>query len=554
MKIKSLQLKNFKRFTDLTLQGIPESARLVLLIGSNGSGKSSIFDSFEFIASQNEKYSKSGADDNRKDKSIGFEISIETYDFGKEGLSSSGLHRSNKLKSESFYGRTSFRQVPRITRTQLGARFVIASDSDRPISFIDRDERFENDLEHIFGQLLKDFFRSADDKSEIKQKVINPINTAFDNIFNKENGTKLELLELIPPLEGKIAEINFKKGNTVFHYNYLSAGEKEVFNILINLVARGEYYKNTVFFYDEIDLHLNTNLQFNFLKELIENWIPENCQFWTASHSLGFIEYARKNELSVIFDFDDFDFDYPKILSPIPKDNPDVYEIAVGKDILPSLFKDYKLIFVENKDKNYYGEVTIDNVLFVQENGKHGVYHKAKNGQFYGLVDRDFLTDSDITLIETAFPTLKILRFYSIENYLYHPDNLLEYYKSKSLAFDREAYINGLVEEKNKALPELRRKLALVRTEYPYFKEPEYNGKANQNRFKSSNENLTQVAELEEYLHNNNPNVFYKVFPMKDHATQLKERQNIAKSDLAKTKWFKEQIELILEPIINKQG
>ena len=49
MKIKSLQLKNFKRFTDLTLQDIPDNAKLVLLIGSNGSGKSSVFDAFEYI-------------------------------------------------------------------------------------------------------------------------------------------------------------------------------------------------------------------------------------------------------------------------------------------------------------------------------------------------------------------------------------------------------------------------------------------------------------------------------------------------------------------------
>jgi len=39
MKIKRLQLKNFKRFTDLTIQGIPESSKLVLLIGNNGRGK-----------------------------------------------------------------------------------------------------------------------------------------------------------------------------------------------------------------------------------------------------------------------------------------------------------------------------------------------------------------------------------------------------------------------------------------------------------------------------------------------------------------------------------
>ena len=51
MRIKSIELKNFKRFTDLRIDHIPESAKLVLLIGSNGSGKSSVFDAFELANS-----------------------------------------------------------------------------------------------------------------------------------------------------------------------------------------------------------------------------------------------------------------------------------------------------------------------------------------------------------------------------------------------------------------------------------------------------------------------------------------------------------------------
>ncbi len=44
MRFKSAVIKDFKRFTDLTLQGIPETARLIMLAGPNGSGKSSFFD------------------------------------------------------------------------------------------------------------------------------------------------------------------------------------------------------------------------------------------------------------------------------------------------------------------------------------------------------------------------------------------------------------------------------------------------------------------------------------------------------------------------------
>ena len=44
MKIERLILENFKRFTKLTIDKIPETARLVLLVGPNGSGKSSAFE------------------------------------------------------------------------------------------------------------------------------------------------------------------------------------------------------------------------------------------------------------------------------------------------------------------------------------------------------------------------------------------------------------------------------------------------------------------------------------------------------------------------------
>ena len=44
MKIESVHLQNFKRFTDLKIQNIPETAKLVVLLGPNGCGKSSLFD------------------------------------------------------------------------------------------------------------------------------------------------------------------------------------------------------------------------------------------------------------------------------------------------------------------------------------------------------------------------------------------------------------------------------------------------------------------------------------------------------------------------------
>lgn len=44
MRIKRVELNNFKRFTHLTVENIPETAKLIVLVGPNGSGKTSFME------------------------------------------------------------------------------------------------------------------------------------------------------------------------------------------------------------------------------------------------------------------------------------------------------------------------------------------------------------------------------------------------------------------------------------------------------------------------------------------------------------------------------
>ena len=535
MKIKSLQLKNFKRFTDLTIQDIPESAKLVLLIGSNGSGKSSVFDGFERISSLTidkglSQYIRN-IDYYSKNKTNDYNIQITA----SEGMVFDNLNFSNLPLLNSFYGRTSFRQIPRLTRTGLGnSPFDIEKNTDRPLSFIDRDQRFENDLEHIFGRLLKEYFISKD-KSEIAELVIEPINESFVKIFGSENGTVLTLTEIIPPLEGKIAEISFKKGNSTFHYHYLSAGEKEVFNILINLVARREYYKDTIYFFDEIDLHLNTRLQYAFLKEIVENWLPPTCQFWTASHSLGFIQYATDYEKGCIIDFDDLDFDKPQVLIPKKKDDFEVFEIAVSKAFIDQVVQGRKIIFSENLDTPFYNDLNIPNTFFFVAIDKMDVFHKAKNHRQFGLIDRDYLADDEVESIKRDYPNLYILPYYSFENLLYHPDNLEEYYKNVNRPYDKQSYIQHTVKSKNDNKDTMLLGMQQARGGYLFYKENE-----NSKKLKAFRENSKGLVDL---LKSDDIETFYKIFPVKDYGKEIQERQNLSASELSKTNWFKTQKE-----------
>ncbi|MDR2234170.1 MAG: AAA family ATPase [Tannerella sp.] len=547
MKISTVRLTNFKRFTDLLIVNIPSTSKLVLLIGANGSGKSSLFDAFGFIdaaikhdVARNEDFLHYYKKKNDTPVSVTVKM-----DNNAEYSVSDNLSLQSNLTPTAFYGRTSFRQIPRLTRTALGQGVNIdfQKDSDRPHYFIERDNRFENDVEKIAEIIVKEIFRLEQSGEQIRRKYIEPINTALENIFGSGNGTKLQLIEIIPPLEGKTAQITFRKGGSELHYNYLSAGEKEVFNLLINLLSRSSLYRDTIYYFDEMDLHLNTKIQFNLLKEITENWIPQNCQLWTASHSLGFIEYAKQADIASIIDFDDFDFDLPRVLSPEPKDNPDIYEIAVGKEFLPALFQQINICFVENKDRDYYATVGIANTAFVSDNNRNNVYHKVRTTNYRGIVDRDFLSDDDIVQINQQYPNLTVLKYYSIENYLYHPDNLSEYYKSKNKAFDKEEYISQITEAKNQAKDTFISTIALKRTEYPYFGEPEFNGNALQNRFKNKQENEMQSTVIAGYLNSNEFDSFYKSLPMKSYCTHLPQRHHIPKSDLAKTAWFKAEME-----------
>jgi AAA15 family ATPase/GTPase len=549
MKIKSLQLKNFKRFTDLTLQDIPDNAKLVLLIGSNGSGKSCVFDAFEAI-------NKRLKDDERgysfldfepgnyyaKDKNKSFDIRFYADNSDKVQYTSSNA--SNLVDTgNTFYGRSAVRYFPRLERTFIGIPFKVADDTDRPKYYIDKDNRFENDIDLFLTEVVKKVFSDLNNRTNGKidevKKFMQRLNESLSRIFETGNYTQLQLINFETPADGNPAQLIFKKGTSEINYDLLSAGEKEIINLLINLYTRAGHFANTIYFFDEIDAHLNTKLQYNLLKEITENWIPDNCQFWTASHSLGFIQYATDSDEGCIIDFDDLDFDKKQILSPKAKDDFEIFEIAVSRSFIDQVVQGRKIIFSENTDTSFYNDLNISNTFFFVAIDKMDVFHKAKNLSQSGLIDRDYLSDEEVLQIKEDYPNLYVLPYYSFENLIYHPDNLEEYYKSVNKPFNKELYIQQLTKAKNDERDYLAAGIIQARGGYPFYKENE-----NAKKLKEFKENYRGVIEL---LRSDNFEDFFKVFPAKDYGKTIVERQEAPTKSLAKTNWFKTQIENIIK-------
>ena len=536
MKIKSVQLKNFKRFTDLTLDNIPENTKLVLLIGANGSGKSSLFDVFSYFQIQKNKPSsrEEVTEYYQKGSEMG-EISIETSN-GKIQSFLGVQTVTENLENLNFFGRSSIRIVP--TLGNKGNPYAIEQDTDRPEKFIDNDIRFVNDV-YAYIKQIDDAMREPvfsgrkADTLQIFHGFIDPLNQSLSRIFENDK-LAIQIIEYASSTPEVAAKLIFRKGNSRINYDLLSHGEKQVITILLDFIVRRKQYEDAIIYVDEMDCHLNTALQETLLQEITEKWIPDSSQLWTASHALGFIDYARKAENAVILDFDSLDFDVPQIISPQSKEVLDVYDLAIPKSILSQLFKDKKIVFCENKDDEYYNLLGLENTLFVGVRDSRDVFLQVKrDSQKFSLRDRDFISNNEIIQIQTKYPTYKILRFYNFENYLYHPENIAEI---KPDGFDKATYIDDITTQKNQKLSyTILPNLISSRQNYEEFKTDE----------KLKDKDTDSIVDE---LNSADFEKFYQFFDMKkQYNHQYLSKFNLSKERLSSTNWFKSQIEKILQ-------
>ena len=541
MQIRELRLQNFKRFTDLTIRNIPSDAKLVLLIGANGCGKSSVFDAFNWLAPQ-------AVGHGFKDNSEYFSKYATNVHPRVQVVTSSGsfVRDEKSFPSEAggkFYGRSSLRIVPRLSVSQGEWQNTLEHNADTPVYFIDQDTRFTTDV-HVHADLLNQALQrllvegkaNEEEVAKVREKYISKINTALTNIFGEDSKITLRFAVYKQPDPRTAVKPYFKKGSSEIPFDLLSHGEKQVIIILFNLLVRQDYLADKIIYIDEMDGHMNTRLQFDLLREVTENWIPATSQLWTASHALGFIDYARQAPHAAIIDFDSLDFDIPQTLTPEPKENLDVLEIAIPHEFLGNLLAERRFVFCEGEDTSKYNSLQLPHVLFASNRyNKFQVFVRARDTKTEGIIDRDYLTDAEVEEFEKIFPFIHVLRYYSIENYLYHPDNLAEVVGS---SFDKAEYIQQLLTIKNRIKEDLVFGIQKARESYPFDKELQGD------RRKQYSKDAQHIRDL---LNSDVFETFYKVFPAKDYGKELPQRANRNQLELSRTQWFKEQIAQLLK-------
>ncbi|MDQ3012439.1 MAG: AAA family ATPase [Acidobacteriota bacterium] len=308
MRVASIRLQNFKRFADLVIRDIPETAKLVVVVGPNGCGKSSLFDPFlqwyrgktGFGFNNDDLYY-------RKDAQQPFNLNESV---------TVNLHGSETARRGCLYVRTAYRNDPDFSISELN-RPAAPSETVRVGRTIENDQTVSQNYQRLVYETMTGVYNSANDAKTVlalREELIGQVRASMKRVFGD-----LLLNSISDPL-GSGAFFFGKGAAKSFHYKNLSGGEKAAFDLLLDLHTKKSFFADAIYCIDEVETHLHTRVQGVLLKELV-NVLPEPSQLWVTTHSLGVLraaqEMAAADPASVcVIDFDGADPDVPRELVP----------------------------------------------------------------------------------------------------------------------------------------------------------------------------------------------------------------------------------------------
>ena len=469
MRFKSATIKDFKRFTDLTVQGIPATARLIMLAGPNGSGKSSLFDA---LSSWHKLFTRGNPWNDDYHLKV---YSQKTPEWNQEQITVTFHHATPndpQEKKKLIYTRSAFRNDPEFQTEQL-QRVPDPLDESRVNRMIDNDVAIRKNYQRLVGQLFEIFDAEPMMTTDFTESLINPIRDPVSRLF-----PELILNSLANPMEDGTFRFT-KKASKGFHYKNLSGGEKAVFDLILDLVVARRAYDNTLFCIDEPEAHMNARVQAELLS-VFYDLIPENCQLMLATHSIGMMRRARdidaKKPGSVVFlDFGGREFDEPVVIEPTVPDRTfwnTTYEVAL--DDLASLVAPKRVVICEGEPKNSDSgksyshdarcyerifETTFPETQFIPGGNalevagdKRGIAYAlgvlTQGSEVVKLIDRDSQSPEEIA--EISKDGVRVLSRRNLESYLFD-DAVL---RALAISVGKAEEVDELVAEKRRILDE----------------------------------------------------------------------------------------------------
>ena len=447
-KIKSMTLSDTPPLSGLEIKDIPESTRLVVLIGPNGSGKTTLLHSLS-IASQ------------------------FSFHKGSQPRVRATLHGSQISRPFDVYLRTAYRtehslHMPAqqaITQMHSG---VVAKRP--PLQSSGQDNRLTINIGLLLKQVQDAALNTSHTWDSAMKEFLDPISKRISALF-----PGLEIVSIPRPLAQPIHAnqdyLCFTKDGVSHPYNALSSGEKEVFDLLLDLHLSAALYKDSIFCIDEPELHIHTELQGCLIKELLD-FLPNDSQLWIATHSIGIInksmQLLRDHPEEVSF-IDLGSVKPPQTISPNIA-NRLLWKSALRVSLadLSDLVSPKQIVICEGeprisasprKGKNTEFDATVYNAVFSASHPdtefvsggacgsviadtmklKLALESLVPAAQITRLIDRDNKADHEIA--ELRRKGIKALSCYSIENFLWSDEILQKLCRTHACAPDEESAI-----------------------------------------------------------------------------------------------------------------
>ena len=441
MKIKSIHLQNFKRFTDLKIQNIPATAKLVVLLGPNGCGKSSLFDALHY---KSYEYRQMG---HHQEPDYYFKMAPLARQAVPLTIEFHNASQADLRKA--IYVRTAYRNDPVM---DVGAIQTMQSvfQETRFTKMIENDAAAGKNFQRLASNALERAFRREDREKSLGQfqdETLGEIQVAMRSLF-----PDLVLNSLGNPLSDRT--FTFDKGTSKkFPYKNLSGGEKSAFDLLLDIFVKKVEYDDTVFCIDEPEAHMNPRLQGKLLEELF-GLIDGNSQLWIATHAIGMMRQAlqlRKQygDQVIFLDFSNRDFDSSVNIEPADP-NRRFWEQThkVVLDDLAALVEPDQIVICEGRhgdhgfDAECYTQIFSEefpDTKFVSAGGKRDLQHYISvveavtmGVKVFGLRDHDGnITPREVVQLEKQ--GIKVLAAGKIEDYLLADDVLHALCQDKGL-------------------------------------------------------------------------------------------------------------------------